>query len=36
MRKKNAVKLLFFAWLLLPLAAQAEYRRIELTIFGMD
>jgi len=33
---KAARKLIFFAWLLVPMAAQAEYTRIELTIFGMD
>ena len=33
---KRAPALLFVGILLLPLAARAEYRRIELTIFGMD
>jgi hypothetical protein len=32
---RRALVVLFIATLL-PLAAQAEYRRIELTIFGMD
>ena len=33
---KVARKLFFLALLLVPMAAQAEYTRIELTIFGMD
>lgn len=32
----RALRLAFFGLLLIPINAQAEYRRIELTIFGMD
>jgi len=32
----RARRLFLTAMLLLPVAAQAEYRRIDLTIFGMD
>lgn len=33
---KPALKMLFLGLLLWPVATQAEYARIDLTIFGMD
>ena len=36
MALRIAQRLFFLILFLAPVAAQAEYRRIELTIFGMD
>jgi hypothetical protein len=36
MKMKAALKILLLGLLLIPMTAQAEYRRIELTVFGMD